>query len=76
LDALDRKEGGEIKANAFSLRKPATKPQFSRKRNRHCPRKRKSEHKRERERERATKAKKACYKSAIQPDAKPTLHQE
>jgi hypothetical protein len=33
--------------HAFTRRKPATKPKFRRKRNRHCRRKRKNEQKRE-----------------------------
>jgi hypothetical protein len=39
-----------MKPYVFSRRKPLTKPQFSRKRNRHCIRKRRSKQKRERDR--------------------------
>jgi hypothetical protein len=50
-----------VKPNAFSRRKRATKPPFSRKRNRRCRRNRKSKHKREREREIDSEVKLALY---------------
>jgi hypothetical protein len=66
-----------MKPNAFSRRRLATKPSFSRKRNRPCLRKRKSKHKRERATNRVEcQLKKVCYEAAIQSEAKPTLPQE
>jgi hypothetical protein len=44
---IKRKGEGATKPNAFSRTKPATKLPFSRKRDRHCIRKRKGEQKRE-----------------------------
>jgi hypothetical protein len=70
-----------MKAYAFSQRKRATKPPFSRKRKRHCIQKRRSKQKiyiYRKSRIRIGEAvciqsKKVCYECTIQTEAKPTL---